>query len=227
MFKKTMFSKFKAFLIMVLAILCLTSIGFASWIFPYDVVNKSFDSNIIVDNVVMNKSNDYIYLKENSLTSFSFGEKGFIDENNNYVKNGTIKANYIINLESCKQAFNEFNSLKIKIIITYDMQKVSYNLFQNIENKLTFTSSIIYQNTPIIDYQITGINDYQYTVSFDLVDVLKNYSSDNPNSELEINYNWIIDDSSYFREYIFSDLYDKDNSKLNLEFSINATIEGM
>lgn len=225
-----MFKKFKAFLMMILALLCLTSIGFASWITSNDLVQKSVNSQILVDDVVTNKNNGCIFLKDNTINSFEYGEKGFIDNKSLFVKKGNINADYIVNLALCKQTFSEFNSLKIKIVLSYNKQLVSYNLFESIEQKLTFTSSVNYQNNPISNYTtnlITDINDYRYEISLNLIDVLKNYDEGVASSELIIQYEWLIEDTLYFKSYVFPDLYDIDNNKSNLEFSINAIIEGM
>lgn len=229
-----MFSKLKTSIILVLACCSIISVGFASWITSNDLTYKYLESDIVVDDV--KGRNGCIYLKENTSNCFSFGEKGFVDNNNNYVKNGNISANYVVNLELCSQMFGDFDSLRVILEIGYDNEKVQYNLFDDIisngKEVFSFKSTIKYQNTDInltkdnIE-KIDSNKNYQYRITIDLVDVLKNYNSNSSTSELAVNYEWRSNDCTYFYKYIFGYLYDGDEKKENIEFVMNASVEGI
>lgn len=216
--------KLKFSIMMFLASLTIFSVGFASWSIASNTTTSNTSGTFLVDNVMNHK--DCIYMENGTPICFNYGEKGFVDEDNHYVKRGSVSANYMVNLALCKEIFSEFDSLKIKIILEYDKEIVTYNIFETIEGKFSFTPNVEYQDNVITDYEITGINDYQYTISFNLIDVLKNYDTNSSSTcELTVNYNWLIEDSNYFQKYIFSDLYNNGEDKLS--FTISATIEGI
>lgn len=221
-----MFSKLKFVFLMFLSCFTIFSVGFASWNISGTSSSTNASGFIQVDNVINNK--ECIYMENGTPSYFSYGEKGFVDANNHFVKRGNVSGNYKINLEQCKEIFSDFDSLKVNIILEYDKSSVTYNLFEPIEGKFGFSPTVEYQGSAITDYTVTGINDYKYTISFDLIDVLKNYdTTSNPLTDLAINYNWIVEDSTYFKDYIFPELFNSTSGEGKLNFTMSATIEGM
>lgn len=136
-----MFSKFKAFLILVLALLCLISIGFASWITSTDLVHKTLNSQIVVEDVL--KYNDYITINEVDI--FDIYATGFVDKEKNISNTGKIAANFTVELEKCFNKFTSVDKLNFSIILETSNNT---NLFKN----MSLTSNI-HLNVDNILYQ--------------------------------------------------------------------------
>ncbi len=208
-----MFSKFRAFFIMILACLCLVSIGFASWITSFDITNLSLSSSILVDDVF--KYNDYIIINETNI--FDIYTTGFVDKDKNISNTGKITANFTINLKEC---FNKLNSIdKLNFSIRLETSNNS-NLFKN-----AYLTSSISLSVNNISYQpIADINDktekYINTLgeSFSDIDFELTKGEDTVNVLLE--YQFILKDNTDFNDIY--EMLNNDNFSIAISARFNA-----
>ncbi len=95
--------RLRYYLIILLATLSLTSVGFASWLVS-DSATASTNGLIVVEDVL--KANDYVVCGT-AIEKFKYFKTGFLDENNNIVNSGSISVPLTIYMDECNNKFAE------------------------------------------------------------------------------------------------------------------------
>ncbi len=231
-----MLSKGKINIILSLCLISLTSIGFSSWTITQSAVTSAnVQGNFDVDNVI--NSNEYITLTS-APSCFTYGERGFIDVNQNYVKDASITATYNMNIENCKSLFTDINEAYISITLKHTDECVfptgkglfdSYNI-SNVDPLLvgncSFTSSVSLNGTVItLANNEMAVNNNEYTINFKIGNHYT-ITDTTPNSiEISLSYHWTIDDSTnYFETDIYPIINNNGSNRLN--FLLSASISG-
>lgn len=106
----------------ILAFLSIMSVGFASWVTANDS-SFSFNGSIVVDDIQDNNN----YITCNNLKIFKYFKTGFVDENNEIVKNGSISFDLVINNKNCKTKFTDSTDLEISL----QLESNNLNLFHS------------------------------------------------------------------------------------------------
>ena len=103
--------KLTYYLVMLLSLISLVSVGFASWTVTDDF-STTASGMIVVDDVM--KVNDYITCSSN-VKKFGFFKTGFVDEAGKVSNVGTIETTLTVNIANCKKKFPECNTLEIDL----------------------------------------------------------------------------------------------------------------
>lgn len=193
-----MFSKLKASIMLILACLALTSIGFASWFTTNELYGNPMDSYIIVDNVL--KFDDYITFSE--IKIFDVCTTGFVNEEEEISNIGEICVNLKIN---SKKYFENFDSSsKISFFIMLDATNGT-NLFNN-SDLLNYNVYLKVDNTEYraldgLDNQIEEFtnapNNKLTIISFDIP------KSEKDEIEVILKYQFIVKDSVDFKNELY------------------------
>lgn len=214
--------KTKMSLLVFLTSLSIVSIGFSSWSITTET-NAEIGGNIEVDNVINN--NEYIKLIGDIPTCFKFGEKGFVDEKNRIIKNGTIEASYLIDLDMCYDLLSaNSSSLSITINLLYFSEyEIDLDLFTS-SDELSFGYTVNSSKYELSNID-TNENENLFSISFNLDKVFENYiQGNNETVQINVTYIWTINDSNYFYEQIFPELYDVNEQKEKIQFKIEAIV---
>ena len=71
----------------------------------------------------------------------------------------------------------------------------------------------------------TNENENPFSISFNLDKVFENYvQGNNETVQINVTYIWTINDSNYFYEQIFPELYDVNEQKEKIQFKIEAIV---
>ena len=109
--------KLTYYLVMLLSLISLVSVGFASWSVT-DNLETSVSGMIVVDDVM--KVNDFIVCDSENVESFKYYKTGFVK--NGQISNvGTITASITVNIEKCKTTFKDSNTLVIELYLESDI----------------------------------------------------------------------------------------------------------
>lgn len=225
-------SKMKYNILLLLALLSLVSIGFASWSIDglQNDVSTNVSGSLEVDDVI--SGTNYLKLKTNPEV-FKYSERGFVNSDGDYIKNGYILLNYELDIDKCREVFNDLSSLYITLSIEYASSLIFENgksLFDSFEMVATETNLKYQQSLQIyINNQTfignTTINNSKHDINF----MLKDYLTITTEStiDLTIKYDWNIDDNiDYFKNNVFPIIYDINNNSNKLSFLYNASISG-
>lgn len=109
-------------ILIILACLSIISVGFASWVTANDTT-FSFNGSIVVDDIQDNNN----YITCNNLKIFKYFKTGFVNENNEIVKNGSISFYLVINNKNCKAKFTDSTDLAISL----QLESNNLNLFHS------------------------------------------------------------------------------------------------
>lgn len=206
--------------ILFLCQLSLLSIGFASWYIGNDAsnANKIIDGGIKTEDIM--NINDCINLSTLD-NKFVYGEYGFTDSNNNYVKSCNVCANYTIDLDLCRSVYSGFDSLDVTVNIEYN-EDVLCSLFENVTGEFTFNCEIKYNDVPISIDGTPTIDNNKYKFKFNLSNVLNELGS---TSNLSINFIWRVENKDYFNKYVYPELVSNGENKVN--FILSTSIVGV
>ena len=196
-------NKFKYYLVIILASLSLTSVGFASWIVS-DTITESTSGLIIVEDVL--KANDFITCSSEDITKFGFYKNGFLDADSNILTTGNVNALFTIDLDECKNEFKDCNTVAVEINMSQD------NLYLFNSTKLSMTIEVK-QGESIISSRTTYNNSLSVT-SFSL-------PITSGSVEVQITYIFEINDLEYFRNTIYPILLNED-----FNFVLSAKLTG-
>lgn len=126
--------KLTYYLVMLLSLISLVSVGFASWTVTDDF-STTASGMIVVDDVM--KVNDYITCSSN-VNKFAFFKTGFVDETGKVSNVGTIETTLTVNIANCKKKFPECNTLEIDL----SLESTNIGIF-NSEGNSTISIKVI------------------------------------------------------------------------------------
>lgn len=208
--------KYMTFLLCILMSFSLISYGFASWVIIGGEYN-SFNGTVNTEQVM--KSDDCIFIEDQSNIKLKYSPYGFVD-NNNYITNiGLISITYCIDINQCKNYFAEnFNSLVVTLSL--ESNYANYNLFKTIS---ALNGTIVQESSDEIiieDYEISsknvyGKDDNTYIMSFMINNILDSSES---LFYFTVNYKFIVD-LYHYEDAIFNHL-----SSIN--FTTSAMVNG-
>ena len=121
--------KLTYYLVMLLALISLVSVGFASWSVTDDF-STSTSGMIVVEDVM--KANDYIVCDSSNVTKFGFFKTGFVDSVGKISNIGTISTTLTINIDNCKKKFSDCNTLEIDLSLESEHLSI-FNSVGNLE----------------------------------------------------------------------------------------------
>lgn len=197
-------NRLKYYLVILLASLSLTSVGFASWIVS-DTITESTNGLIIVEDVL--KVNDFITCSSENITKFKYFKNGFIDDDGNILTTGKISSQLTIKLDECKSEFKDCNTVAVEI----DMLQNDLYLFNN-PSKLSLVVEVKKG-----DEVITSSTTYNTTLC------VTTFSIPITSGDLDINitYSFEILDQTYFKNSIYPLLVTQD-----FNFKLSAKLTG-
>lgn len=222
----------KYYIFSLLAILSIVSIGFASWSIDglENEFLKTIKGSLEVDDVIV--GSNYLKLKTNP-DVFRYGERGFVNSNNEYIQSSSITLCYELDLLMCKTIYDDLNSLYITLSIEYAeslLFKNGKSLFENFnivdnDSNLSYNQTLnIFINDSLFLGNIT-IDKTKMNISFRIIDYFDALNLDKV--EINIKYQWTLKDNiDYFKNNIFSIIYDLNNNTNKLSFLYNASITG-
>lgn len=204
--------KLTYYLVMLLALISLVSVGFASWSITDDL-STSVSGMIVVDDIM--KVNDYITCDSNNLTKFGYFKSGFVSKNEDdkYVisNEGTITTSIEINVDNCKKKFDNSESLQIYLYLQSDYLSSFYNEYMEMRIELKYKDN----TNPISSMQVYD-NDLHST-NFNINISEKNVS----NITIDVIYTFRIIDNEYFSQYVYPVLL-----RDNFNFVLSAKLIG-
>lgn len=204
--------KLTYYLVMLLSLISLVSVGFASWTVTDDF-SVSTSGMIVVDDVM--KVNDYIICDKNSVTKFGYVKSGFVSKNEQgktvISNSSTISATITINIANCKKKFNDCNSLEIDIFL----ESKNLAIFNNkIQSNISVVVTDALNPSNEIDAKTDGVN-----VLWTIIN-LTDYKSLSNEIKLNVIYTFSVSDNTYFRDEIYDILRD---NKFNFVLSAKLT----
>ncbi len=196
--------RLRYYLIILLATLSLTSVGFASWLVS-DSATASTNGLILVEDVL--KVNDYITCSSGDITSFKFFKTGFVTSDNSISTTGTITVNLSINLDECKKKFSDCNTIEVEL----DMIQENLAIF-NSEGNISFQTKVMNGSAEITSKHTT--NDTLSITEFDL---------ENTSGVMTVTiiYTFTIENVEYFKSTVYPHLLQED-----FNFIMSAKLTG-
>lgn len=178
-------SRVSIYLIMLLAVISLVSVGFASWNITDDFTTSA-SGMIVVDDVM--KVNNYITCS-NNVKKFGFFKTGFVDSDGIVSNVGTIETNLTLNIANCKKKFPDSDTLEIDL----SLESSNLGIF-NEDGKSTVSITIIditnENNSSIITLN-EGYPTCSSTLHLSIFD-LKNYKSMTNTITLKVIYTFTV-----------------------------------
>lgn len=181
--------KLTYYLVMLLSLISLVSVGFASWTVTDDF-STTASGMIVVDDVM--KVNDYITCDSSNLTKFGYFKTGFVDENGEISKVGTIATSITINIANCKRKFNDCNTLEIDL----NLESQYLSLFNSVGN---LEMSVELKNGDNVITTTNTSGDKLYLSIFDLT----NFKSMYDKVTIDVVYTFEIKNNEYFTTEVY------------------------
>ena len=200
--------KLTYYLVILLSLISLVSVGFASWSITDDL-STDVSGMIVVDDVM--KVNDYITCDSSNLTKFGYFKTGFVNENSEISNVGTITTSIVINADNCKKKFGDSDLLQIYLYLQSDYLSWFYNDYMEMSIELKYKDN----TTPISSTQV--FDNELHSTNFNV-----NISELNgSNITIDVIYTFRIIDNSYFSKYVYPILL-----RDNFNFILSAKLIG-
>ena len=196
--------RIKYYVVILLATLSLTSVGFASWMVS-DSITSSTSGLIVVDDVL--KVNDFITCSSEDINKFSYFKNGFVNDDGCISTTGNITTYFKIDMNECKNEFSDCNTL----IVELNLQQEDLKYFNQI-NLLTYEVKV--KQNGIIIPSTTTSNDSLSITTLEL-------PITTGMTEIVIQYTFTILNIDYFKTTIYPLLLNK-----NFNFTLSAKLTG-
>lgn len=211
-----MFTKFKVYICMILCMISLVSVGFSSWSI-HGITEEDYSGSITSDKIINSK--EYVYLdttkgdNNTGIDCFNYYEYGYLDENGYTSNYGYIKTYYILDLEQCRNIFEDNDSVELTINLMYqDGIQTELNLFTyEIDGETNLgshniSSSCVCSSWDNVTFSSPANNkkwDYTVTVTFN--NILLDATLDQ--IEFSVEYALFATVGEYFNTFIYPYLY--------------------
>ena len=199
--------KLTYYLVMLLSLISLVSVGFASWTVTDDF-STTASGMIVVDDVM--KVNDYITCDSSNLTKFGYFKSGFVNENGEISNLGTIATSITINIANCKRKFNDCDTLEIDL----NLESEYLSLFNSVDN---LEMSVELKNGDDVITTTNTSGDKLYLSIFDLRD----FKSMSDKVTINVVYTFEIKNLEYFKTNVYPILL-----RQSFNFVLSAKLTG-
>lgn len=198
--------KLTYYLVMLLSLISLVSVGFASWTVTDDF-STTASGMIVVDDVM--KVNDYITCSSN-VNKFAFFKTGFVDETGKVSNVGTIETTLTVNIANCKKKFPECNTLEIDL----SLESEYLSLFNSVGN---LEMNVELKNGEDVITTTNTSGDKLYLSIFDLSD----FKSMADKITINVVYTFEIKNIEYFKTNVYPILL-----RQSFNFVLSAKLTG-
>lgn len=193
-----------AMLFMYVSLIC---VGFASWtISNGSAANPSIDGSIVVDNVI--NTSDVLVMTKNSM--FDYYNSGFVESDGTITLTGSIYLEYTLDINKCKDVFNEDNNLVIYVDLKHPSDVL--NSDSTFEGFFSSDKNAPIQSEPVLESNV-DLPDFNYATGKSVITFnnFKNIQEKSVTIKITITFT-VTDDAShtYFKNNVYPFLKNND-----------------